>query len=714
MNDVIYAFDADSNSVNGGVLWKVDLRNSSVSPIPITDIVPPDRNIVGNVGIESTPVIDPSSQTLYLVARTKEISSPNPYPARLHALDLTTGNEKFGGPVPVTASVLGLTLSTRYQNQRSSLALVNGQVLFSWASHEDLNVWKGWVLAYNATTLAQTGVFCSTPTSSVNGGGIWMSGRAPAVDGSGNVYYATGNGDWDGTSNYGDSVIQLSTANGTLSLTDYFTPDDYANLAANDLDLGSSGPLLIPGTSRVIHGGKTSIFYLMNTSNLGHEQSGNGQIVQSFSTTGSEIHSGPVFWNRTTGAGPTMYAWPSNIGLQAYEFNGSTFNTNPISQSTIVAPLGMSGGVLALSANGSTPGTGIVWSSMPFNEDGDWGTHQGVLRAFDADNLTTELWDSQMNAARDAMGLWPKYSAPVVANGKVYIGSFSNVLYVYGLLNGFTLSPAPISQSVNPGSSTSYTVSTSAVGGFTGSISFTASGLPAGASASFNPTSVAVGKSTTMTITTTTSAALGTYEVQVQANAASLTNSTAVSLVLQAAAAFSVEATPASQSINAGQNTSYTLTVTPIGGFSQSIALACSGAPGTVTCIPSPSFVTPNGASASQVQVNVTTAANAINLPHLVTPKRLTPATLFVLAVFLFALATILFVSHGCGRAQFQWGFITTVVLLAAVCFGCGGGGGSNSGRRAATGTPPGTYTLAVTATSGSASHTTTFTLVVQ
>src|SRR6516162_483620 len=463
INDVIYAFDADSNSVNGGVLCKVDLRNSSVSPIPITDIVPPDRNIVGNVGIESTPVIDPSSQTLYLVARTKEVSgSTTNYVARLHALDLTSGNEKFGGPVEVQASVPGsgqgssggiLPLNTLYQNQRSSLALVNGQVLFSWASHEDSNVWHGWVLAYNATTLAQTSVFCSTPNGA-NGGGIWMSGRAPAVDGSGNVYYATGNGDWDGTSNYGDSVIQLSTANGTLSFNNnYFTPDDYANLEANDLDLGSSGPLLIPGTSRVIHGGKTSIFYLMNTSNLGHEQSGNGQIVQSFSTTGSEIHSGPVFWNRTTGAGPTMYVWPSNIGLQAYEFNGSTFNTNPISQSTIVAPLGMSGGVLALSANGSTPGTGIVWSSMPFNEDGDWGTHQGVLRAFDADNLTTELWDSQMNAARDAMGLWPKYSAPVVDSGKVYLGSISNVensisnvvyVYVYGLLNGFTLSPAPI------------------------------------------------------------------------------------------------------------------------------------------------------------------------------------------------------------------------------------------------------------------------------
>jgi hypothetical protein len=143
----------------------------------------------------------------------------------------------------------------------------------------------------------------------------------------------------------------------------------------------------------------------MNLSSLGHEKSGNNQIVQSFSTTGAEIHGGPVFWNRTTGAGPTMYIWPDSISLQAYQFTGSAFNPNPISQSTIVAPAGKSGGVLTVSANGSVAGTGIVWSSMPLNQDGDHGTVTGVLRAFDASNLTNELWDSQMNSARDAMGL---------------------------------------------------------------------------------------------------------------------------------------------------------------------------------------------------------------------------------------------------------------------------------------------------------------------
>src|SRR5262249_11307758 len=153
---------------------------------------------------------------------------------------------------------------------------------------------------------------------------------APAVDSGGNLYYASGNGDWDGVTNFGDSIIKLSTTGGTLSLVDYFTPDDYATLAAGDLDLGSSGPLLIPGTNLLIHGGKEPIFFVMNTGNLGHEQAGNNQIVQHFTfgvggTNGNRIHSGPVFWNRTTDAGPTIYVWPENTTLQAFQFNGSTF-----------------------------------------------------------------------------------------------------------------------------------------------------------------------------------------------------------------------------------------------------------------------------------------------------------------------------------------------------------------------------------------------------
>ena len=535
MNDVLYAFDADSISVNGGLLWSVDFRNQSagVTPIPITDIVGHNNgNIVGNVGIESTPTIDLGTNTIYLVARTKEVSGTNTnYVARLHALDITTGAEKFGGPVVINAKSPP-TFDPLHQNQRSSLALANGLVLFSWASHEDLNVWYGWIMAYNAQTLQQASAFCTTPGDSL--GGVWMAGRAPVVDGNGNVYYASGNGGWDGVSNFGDSVMKFITTGGILSLSDYFTPDDYAALASDDLDLGSSGPMLIPGTNLLLHGGKTSIFYLMSLSNLGHEQAGNNQIVQSFSTTGSEIHGGPVFWNRTTGAGPTMYVWPNNISLEAYQFNGSKFNTNPISQSTVLAPNGDSGGVLTLSANGSTAGTGIVWSSIPLNQNGDTGTVQGVLRAFDANNLTTELWNSTLNSTRDNMGLWPKYSPPTVVNGKVYMASFSNVLNVYGLLPAdFELSVTPTSQLVVPGTSTTYTVSTLSQGGFTGTVSLNVSGLPAGATSSFSPSSIAPPGTSTLTVTTATTTPVGMYTLTITGTSASLSHSANVVLSVQ-------------------------------------------------------------------------------------------------------------------------------------------------------------------------------------
>jgi hypothetical protein len=553
MNDVVYAFDANSNATNGnGVLWSKNLTNSAagVTPIPIVDIVQSNSlNIVGNVGIESTPVIDLSSNTMYLVARTKEVSgSTTNYVARLHALDITTGNEKFGGPVVIQGSVSGsgqgssggvLTFDPLIHNQRSSLALVNGTVVFSFASHEDYFNWHGWMFAYNAQTLQPAGIFCVTPNG--QNGGSWMSGRAPVIDSSGNLYYATGNGDWDGQSSFGDSILKISSAGGALSRGDYFTPDDYASLQAGDVDLGSSGPLLIPGTNLLVHGGKESILYVLNTSSLGHEQSGNGQIVQSFATSqGGEIHSGPVFWNRTTGDGPTMYIWPNSGGnLLAYQFNGSTFNTSPISKSTINAPTGQSGGVLTLSAHGSTAGTGIVWASMPTSQDGGHGIVTGTLRAFDANDLTTELWDSDMVPSRDSMGRWPKYSPPTVANGRVYMASFptdgvgNGAISVYGLLApNFSMSVSPGTKTVGVGKATTYTTTIVSVGGFNGIVTLSASGLPTGATASFSPATVTGSGSTTLTVTTRSTTPAGTSTVTITGTSGSLVRTANVTLVV--------------------------------------------------------------------------------------------------------------------------------------------------------------------------------------
>ena len=267
-----------------------------------------------------------------------------------------------------------------------------------------------------------------------------MSGRGPVVDASGNVYYMIGNGDWNGTRNLGESMVKFGSTTG-MPLLDWFTPDTWSALNASDIDYGSSGPILIPGTDLIVGGGKASVFYMMHTGNLGHEASGNTQIVQSLANNGGEIKSGPVYWNRSGGVGPWMYVWSDNCDfLKAYHFNGTTFDTGIVSESTFASPCGNSGGVLTLSANGSTPGSGIIWASMPLADDGDHGVHQGVLRALDADDLTKELWDSNLNPTRDNSGNWPKFSPPTVANGRVYMASFpvdgmgAAPVNVYGLL----------------------------------------------------------------------------------------------------------------------------------------------------------------------------------------------------------------------------------------------------------------------------------------
>jgi hypothetical protein len=213
-----------------------------------------------------------------------------------------------------------------------------------------------------------------------------------------------------------------------------------------DADYGASGPMIIPGTNLVIGGGKFGVFYMMNTASLGHIQTGNGQIVQSLNNNGGFIKSGPVYWNRSGGAGPWMYNWSDGNGgnevIKAYHFNGSTFDTSLASYGNIPSPGGNSGGVLTLSANGGTPGTGIVWASMPWNGDGENGVLQGVLRAFNADNLQQQLWASTGRSADDA-GNWPKFSPPTVANGKVYLGSIPNGGVGFTQVNVFGFGPSP-------------------------------------------------------------------------------------------------------------------------------------------------------------------------------------------------------------------------------------------------------------------------------
>lgn len=432
MEDSVYAFDADKNTT----YWQVKFTGGNIVPVPITDITHNNNlNIHGNVGILSTPVIDRNSNTLYVLARTKNTSN-NSYHHTLHALDLATGAEKFGGPAAVTAS----GFDARLQSQRPALGLSKGNIYLCFGSHEDIGPYHGWMMAYSASTLKQVAVFNTTPGG--NDGAVWQSGQGPSFDADGNVYVITGNGDWNGTSRFGSSFIKLSA---NLRLLDYFTPADYQNENARDNDLGASGALLLPGsggypsTQYVIGGGKIGRLFVLDKNDLGQHTSNdsgahqNWQVVQT-SACSHHLHSSAIYWNSSS-KGQLIYLWGENDVGKAFKFNGSTFGTSPAMATSVKSPqigCGMPGGFLSISASGGS--NGILWANCVFSGDALHNIVPGVLRAFNADNLDQELWNSEQNASRDDIGNFAKYVAPTISNGKVYMATFSNRVNVYGLL----------------------------------------------------------------------------------------------------------------------------------------------------------------------------------------------------------------------------------------------------------------------------------------
>jgi hypothetical protein len=238
---------------------------------------------------------------------------------------------------------------------------------------------------------------------------------------------------YDGVNNFNESALKLDPANG-LKLIDWFTPSNWSAMDAVDLDLTSSGPMLIPGTSLIAGGGKTGVLYLLNTANLGKETAGDSGVVQEFTITADEIRGGPVYWQRTANGSPLLYNWGDSDSLKAYPFNGTTFATSPSAQGggTSIWP----GGMLALSANGDTPGSGVLWATIATSGDAENNPPvPGALYAFDANNVATELWDSTKNSARDNFGNFAKFVPPLVANGKVYVATQSNQVAVYGILS---------------------------------------------------------------------------------------------------------------------------------------------------------------------------------------------------------------------------------------------------------------------------------------
>jgi hypothetical protein len=439
MRDSVYVFDADTNKC-ATPYWKKTLVPTGETYGASADVFTGDIN--PDIGILGTPVIDPATQTIYLVTKTKT-TSPN-YIQRLHALSLATGAEAANSPLTIAATFPGTceggstnTFSAYRENQRPGLALANGMVYIAWASHGDEGTYHGWVLGYQTANLAAVPmVFNATPNAlsgvSYCRGGIWMSGGAPAFDAAGNMYVMTGNGVFNGASgsatlpsDLADSFIKLTP---NLGVSDYFTPFNQSTLDTNDSDVGASGTsVLIDGTAGgnfLVGGSKAGMMYVLNRENMGKYNTSADSVHQEWATNpASHAFSTPAFWNNSL-----YYFGVTFNGVhngQAYTFNTSNGLFNTTAASATPTGFGFAGASPSVSGSSATE-NGIVWA-LDTAKYGTNGTPTAggpaVLHAYDATNLGKELWNSSQNASRDVAGNAVKFTVPTIANGKVYIGT---------------------------------------------------------------------------------------------------------------------------------------------------------------------------------------------------------------------------------------------------------------------------------------------------
>jgi hypothetical protein len=433
MNNSVYAFDAD---VGGSPLWKKNF-NGSGRPTHSNEVgsncgtyTDVGGGAVADIGIVGTPVIDAASGLMYVVTRTIEGASTF---QRLHALDIITGADAAGSPVTIGAAGYNAVLN----NQRPALALGNGRVYIGFSSFCDTGAYHGLILGYATANLAGAPqVYNVTPSGTQ--AGIWMGGAAPAIDASGNVYAVTGNGTSDTASNnLAEAMVKLSGS--TLGLADFFMASNFAQLNNVDDDLGSGGPTLLPGVAnRIVTGSKEGKVYLIKTDNLGHVSSGDSATAQVFQAVDKtqrigvtyHVHNATVAWQSP--AGLNLYVWGENDLLRAYRFNtgSGTFNTPAFAAGNRLPPQGMPGGMITLSSNGSTAGSGILWATTPLSGDANHSVVPGILRAFNAETLAL-LWEGTAEA--DNTRTFGKFNPPIVANGRVYVPSFSNLISAYGL-----------------------------------------------------------------------------------------------------------------------------------------------------------------------------------------------------------------------------------------------------------------------------------------
>ena len=472
-NDSVYAYDADSSSA--ALLWKtkaslVDAAHGAGANETALETATTTgcSDMQPQVGITSTPVIDPTSKTIYVEAKSTNGTN---YFHRLHALDLLTGNEKTPGPVVITATVSGtgdgslngqISFDNLHQLNRPGLLLLNSTIYIGYASHCDGGPYHGWLFAYDAATFTQKSVYMTTPNGGL--GGFWMTGDGVAADASGNIFIPSGNGTFDNTQvpvETGDTILKLGTANQILTLLDYFTPEEQLSLENTDTDLGSGGVLLLPDQPGsfphiLVQAGKEGRIYVVNrdqmTTNNSHYCSGcpnDPEIIEesgipAVGAGGFGMFNSPVYWNNT------LYFWGVTDVMKSIPITNGLPDFTHVTRGSIGTDFPGAG--ISVSSNGTTAGSAIVWAidSSQYGSPGP-GPGPAILYAFDATNIPTVLYSSAQNAARDAAGNAVKFTVPTVANGKVYVGTSTEV-DAYGLL-GAAL-PTAATPVINPASET--------------------------------------------------------------------------------------------------------------------------------------------------------------------------------------------------------------------------------------------------------------------
>ena len=431
-HDSVYAFDA---TTPGPPLWQVSLLKPGSTTVPAGDTSCPF--IRPEVGITSTPVIDPATGTLYVLVRTKDrpnILAKADFKQTLHALAVTNGAEKFNGPVEVEAALPGkgdgskdgqLAFDPWRENPRAALLLTNNAVTLTWGSSCDVGPYHGWIISYDARTLQQRAVFNASPDA--DDSGIWASDTGPAADPQGNIIVATGNGSFDvdkGGRDYGDSLLKLDAQ--TLKLTDYFTPFNAGDLDRNDADLGSGGPLLIPDQPGphphlAVIAGKSGTIFVVDRDHMGHYVSqSNSHAIQTIPNRYG-VYAAPAWWNNTL----YVLSCGDDDAIQTFSISGGKLARAATSGDSVSGLCTTP----TISANGTKDGILWILRSKAWNGPDT----QAELTAYDATNINHKLYDSEQEYQRDRAGQALRFNIPIVVNGRVYVGAKKEI-DVYGLL----------------------------------------------------------------------------------------------------------------------------------------------------------------------------------------------------------------------------------------------------------------------------------------